>query len=90
MSNHSIIANSEQSASSLATPIEEKFWKRYSPHHELPLSSVSSIAVHALGIVAVIAFAVLAGEWSSRDSGKKYGQLARASRWDWRIGWDTR
>jgi hypothetical protein len=69
MSNHSSIATAEQSASSLATPIEEKFWKRYSPHHELPLSSVSSVAVHVLGIVAVIAFAVLPGEWSSRDSG---------------------
>jgi hypothetical protein len=29
---------------------EERFWIRYSPHHELPLSSVSSFAVHALAI----------------------------------------
>ncbi len=64
----SVLANAEQSESSFATPIEEKFWKRYSPHHELPLSSVSSVAVHALGIVALIAFAVLAGEWNVRNS----------------------
>jgi hypothetical protein len=30
------------------TPPDERFWKRYSPHGELPLSSVASIAVHIL------------------------------------------
>ncbi len=27
---------------------EERFWIRYSPHHELPLSSVSSFGIHVL------------------------------------------
>src|SRR5262245_50470153 len=31
-------------------PPDERFWVRYSPHHELPLSGVSSFAVHALVI----------------------------------------
>jgi hypothetical protein len=31
-----------------ATPPEERFWVRYSPHHEFPLSSVSSICFYAL------------------------------------------
>jgi hypothetical protein len=30
-------------------PPEEKFWKRYSPHHEFPLSSVTSISLYILG-----------------------------------------
>jgi hypothetical protein len=34
------------------TPVlpDEKFWVRYSPHHEMPLSSVTSVALHALAI----------------------------------------
>jgi hypothetical protein len=32
-------------------PPEEQFWKRYSPHHEFPLSTVSSIALHVLAFV---------------------------------------
>lgn len=38
-------------------PPEERFWKRYSPHGELPLSSGGSVLVHllaALGIVMVV------------------------------------
>jgi hypothetical protein len=29
-------------------PPDEKFWVRYSPHHEFPLSNVTSIALHIL------------------------------------------
>src|SRR5258707_1002633 len=29
-------------------PPDEKFWKRYSPHHEAPLSGVSSLTLHIL------------------------------------------
>jgi hypothetical protein len=32
-------------------PPEERFWQRYSPHHELPLSSAVSIALHVLALV---------------------------------------
>ncbi len=28
---------------------DEEFWIRYSPHHEFPLSTVTSVALHALG-----------------------------------------
>ena len=37
-------------------PPEERFWQRYSPHHEFPLSTVSSIVLHGLllALVAVI------------------------------------
>jgi hypothetical protein len=30
---------------------EERFWKRYSPHHEFPLSSITSVALHVLAFV---------------------------------------
>lgn len=28
------------------TPPDEQFWQRYSPHHEFPLSTVASVALH--------------------------------------------
>ena len=31
-------------------PFEEPFWQRYSPHHEFPLSSATSIALHMLAL----------------------------------------
>jgi hypothetical protein len=37
----------------LAPPSEE-FWERYSPHHEFPLSSVGSIALHVGGLVLIL------------------------------------
>src|SRR5712692_3390881 len=35
-------------------PFEEPFWQRYSPHHEFPLSSATSIALHVLALVFLI------------------------------------
>src|SRR2546427_8360397 len=35
-------------------PAEEPFWNRYSPHHEFPLSSATSIALHVLAFVGLI------------------------------------
>jgi len=32
----------------MLVPPDERFWKRYSPHHEAPLSGVSSFALHLL------------------------------------------
>ena len=29
-------------------PPDEKFWKRYSPHHEAPLSGVTSLVLHIM------------------------------------------
>jgi hypothetical protein len=41
-------------------PPEEAFWVRYSPHHEFPLSAVTSFALHLLtfGLVVLIAFKI--------------------------------
>src|SRR5713101_2229388 len=40
-------------------PPEEKFWKRYSPHHELPLSTASSILIHAIAITVLIVGSII-------------------------------
>jgi hypothetical protein len=37
-------------------PPDEKFWQRYSPHHEMPLSGMTSLFAHAL-VVGVLLFA---------------------------------
>jgi hypothetical protein len=41
-------------------PPDERFWKRYSPHHEFPLSSVGSFTLHAL-ILGLLILASLTG-----------------------------
>lgn len=51
-----------QVASRASMPPEEEFWQRYSPHHEFPLSSATSIAVHGLILVLL----ALAGWWLVR------------------------
>jgi hypothetical protein len=50
------------SKSRLLTPPEEQFWQRYSPHHEFPLSSATSIALHILAI----ALLALLGWWIAK------------------------
>lgn len=39
---------------------DEQFWKRYSPHHEFPLSTVASVGIHLIGfgLLAMIGYAV--------------------------------
>jgi hypothetical protein len=38
-------------------PPDEKFWVKYSPHHEMTISSLASLAWHTLAIVLVIVVA---------------------------------
>ena len=59
----SSVANNKARTSGREVPArpDERFWQRYSPHHEFPLSSVSSVMLHALillllGLAAFIAF----------------------------------
>src|SRR5262245_47193277 len=42
-------------------PPEETFWKHYSPHHEFPLSLLSSAMLHAIGItfLLLVAFGII-------------------------------
>jgi hypothetical protein len=39
-------------------PPEEKFWRRYSPHGEAPLSLAGSFALHALGVGGLLLFGI--------------------------------
>ncbi len=45
-------------AKSQMTPPDERFWQRYSPHAEFPLSSASSLALHLLlfGVLILLAW----------------------------------
>jgi len=43
-------------ATTSLVPPDEKFWQHYSPHHEFPLSSVTSVALHVL-VIALLALA---------------------------------
>jgi hypothetical protein len=47
------------SKSSTLAPPEERFWKRYSPHHEFSISSSASTAVHVIGFAVLILGAAL-------------------------------
>jgi hypothetical protein len=48
-------------------PPEEKFWQRYSPHHEFPLSSVISICLYTLA--GLLAWAVVVYAMKHMDDG---------------------
>jgi hypothetical protein len=51
------MATSTKTKAKSLLPPEEKFWKRYSPHHEFPLAGMTSLCVHAL----VLGFLLLGG-----------------------------
>jgi hypothetical protein len=46
-------------------PLEEKDWKYYSQHHEMPLSSISSVTIHILGVALLVVGGLLAARFSS-------------------------
>src|SRR5262245_33295827 len=52
------IAEDERNDAVLA-PTDEKFWQRYSPHHEFSVSSVGSLVAHGLVIGVLVIGAVL-------------------------------
>src|SRR5581483_857098 len=61
-SNTSVKETKDQSAAKLRRkPPEESFWKHYSPHHEFPLSLLSSAMLHAIGItfLLLVAFGII-------------------------------
>jgi hypothetical protein len=51
----------EEPKGATKTPPEEQFWRRYSPHHEFPLSSSAATAIHIAGIVLVGLLLLTAG-----------------------------
>src|SRR5262245_40269154 len=51
----------EEPKGATKAPPEERFWKRYSPHHEFPLSGSASTAIHIVAIVLVGLLLLTAG-----------------------------
>lgn len=56
-------------------PPDERFWKRYSPHHEFPWSTVSGIAVHLLVFALVFGYLKLQGRWSEKEKPLEVGAI---------------
>jgi hypothetical protein len=56
-------------------PPEEKFWKRYSPHHELPLSTASSVLIHAIALTVLIVGSVLLAKYGFGENKVEVGVL---------------
>ncbi len=48
VSTNTATAQNGKPATKPLMPPDEKFWKRYSPHHEAPVSGVSSLTLHIL------------------------------------------
>lgn len=52
------VKEAKPAGAALRVPPEEKFWKRYSPHGEAPLSLAGSFAVHALAVGGMMLFGI--------------------------------
>jgi hypothetical protein len=48
-------------------PPDEKTWKYYSQHHEMPVSGVSSLAVHMFVVGVIVVGGLLAAKFASGD-----------------------
>jgi hypothetical protein len=48
-------------------PPDEKFWVKYSQHHELPISGIASLAWHTLAIVLIVVVALVVSRNSADD-----------------------
>ena len=59
-------------------PPDERFWKRYSPHHEMELASAASVTLHVLLVVLV---AVAASLWFFSDFDPNSNDQADARWW---------
>src|SRR5437763_15439979 len=53
-------------------PPEEQFWQRYSPHHEFPLSTTTSVVLHALifGLLVLLAYVLFVPDDSQKQPPK--------------------
>src|SRR5262249_19170941 len=50
-------------------PPDEKFWQRYSPHHEFPISSASSLFLHVLTLGLLALFGIILKDAFFNDKG---------------------
>jgi hypothetical protein len=68
-SSNAVQVDAQQDPSDLV-PQDAQFWQRYSPHHEFPLSSAASIALHVLAIALLVVGGILAAKWGLGESDK--------------------
>jgi hypothetical protein len=70
MSQQSVVADVERPELQFqgTTGPDKKLWKYYSPHHELPFSSISSLALHVAAIAILIVGGILASRWSRSEA----------------------
>jgi hypothetical protein len=70
MSQQTVIADAEhpELGFQATTGPDKRPWKYYSPHHELPFSSISSLALHVAVFAILIVGGVLASRWSKIDA----------------------
>src|SRR5437870_10505806 len=65
------IANNSKTAKAVPNrplvPPDERFWEKYSPHYELPISGIGSLMIHVLGGVALLVAGFLLSQWLKRD-----------------------
>src|SRR3954465_5876619 len=54
----------------MLVPPDEQFWKRYSPHHEAPLSGVSSVATHVVLILMILLVAWVVSKMRDEDENR--------------------
>src|SRR5438094_7589603 len=52
----------------LRVPSDETVWKRYSAHHEAPLSFVGSAALHALAVALLVVWGFLVYLWFQSEA----------------------
>jgi len=63
-------------------PPEEKFWKRYSPHGEAPISLAGSFALHALAVGGLVLVAVYLASLFTRPTLSLPVELVQLARGD--------
>jgi hypothetical protein len=52
----------------LIIPPEESIWRKYSPNHEFPLSTLASLALHVFVVMLVVLFGALVFHWGNQEA----------------------
>jgi hypothetical protein len=66
---------SEQTGAKVLLPPDESLWRKYSAHHEFPLSTLASVVLHAFVILMVAMFGAILFNWRSDQEPPEVGNL---------------
>src|SRR5262245_5447152 len=56
-------------------PPEESIWRKYSPNHEFPLSTLASVALHLFAAMLVFTLGAIVINWGSEPPAPALGQV---------------